>query len=136
MASLYDNALTAARTVLFRNGVVSPTDSPEYKLYAQILQCKSQTDSDAAQRSELYRRMDDLYYPSAITGGGADHWATDIRLKVKGNVHVSLNNPPPYVDIPAAMQPTPPYINAVPDSPKKTDLEAADRRETAFWLFW
>jgi hypothetical protein len=135
MAGLYDNALTAARTVLFRNGVV-PNDSPEYKLYVQILKCKAQTDSDSAQRSALYRRMDDLYYPAAITDGGADHWPTDRNLRVKGKVHVSLNNPPPYVDIPAALQAIVPYMNAVPDTSDKADLEAADRREKLYWLFW
>jgi hypothetical protein len=131
-----DTALAAARTVLFRRGVSQPEDSPEYQLYAEIMLHKSQTDSEAAQRAELYRRMDDLYYPGVVTKGGADHFIDDPRLKTDGNVHVSLNNPPPYVDIPADLQAMTPYINAVPDSAEKKDQEDADRREKMFWMFW
>lgn len=130
------NVLTVARTALSRDGVADPENSPEYRLYAEIVTRKAQTDGDAGVRAALYRRFDDLYYPAAVTKGGADHWSDDPNLAVDGKVHISLNNAPTYVDLPANLQALQPYINAVPDGPSKDDQKAADRRETLFWAFW
>jgi hypothetical protein len=133
---IMDTALKAARDALRSQGYTDPESTSEFKLYRQILLRKEQTDAEAGARAALCRRYDSLYYPNVVTAGGADHWPDDPNLMLDGRVHVSINTPPVYVDIPADLQAKIPYINYVPDSTDKADQEAADRREKLFWTWW
>ena len=128
--------LAGALQALTRQGVEYAEDDPRYLLFRELLERKAQTESEANFRAQLYRRFDLLYYPTTFTQGGADHWATHETARLDGRVHISLNTPPAYVDIPADLQALPPYINTVPTSPSKADQEAADRREKLFWAWW
>jgi hypothetical protein len=131
-----DIALKAARDALKSQGFTDPESTPEFKIYKQILLRKEQTDAEAGARASLFRRYDDLYYPNTVTAGGADHWPNDPNLALDGRVHISVNTPPVYVDIPADLQAKVPYINYIPDSTSKTDQESADAREKLFWAWW
>jgi hypothetical protein len=62
----------------------------------------------------LCDRYDNLYYPNAITKGGADHWPEDPNAKIPGRAHISLNTFPVYVDIPASLQSVEPIEDIVP----------------------
>jgi hypothetical protein len=56
-------------------------------------------------------RADALYFAEDFTDGGADLWSDDESAKVNGRIHISVNSPSAYVDIPAALQAVPPIEN-------------------------
>ena len=62
-------------------------------------------------------RWDSLYYPpdeAVIPDKGASHWWYHSSAKLPGKAHLSINSPPIYVDIPAALQAVSPIENLVP----------------------
>lgn len=82
-------------------------------------------------------RWDSLYYPGdeSITAGGASHWAWHSSAKTPGRTHISLNTPPIYVDIPAALQAVAPIENIVPslDSEEARALASMGERLYVAW---
>ena len=80
---------------------------------------------------EECRRMDALYYTTTyVPGFGYDLWPEDPNLNIDGRSHVSLNSPPVYVDVPAALQSVQPIENmvAIEDSEQaRTDANSLER---------
>src|SRR6476619_3587728 len=54
-------------------------ESEEYRLLAEIRDRKSSVESEQARMRYLFQRWDNLYFPSAITDGGADHWPEGVK---------------------------------------------------------
>jgi hypothetical protein len=83
-------------------------------------------------------RWDSLYYPpdeAVIANKGASHWWYHTSATLPGKAHVSINTPPIYVDIPAALQAVPPIENLVPlvDSEDARSLAAMTERLYTAW---
>jgi hypothetical protein len=109
---------------------LNPEEEDEYRLIAEIRDRKSMLESEQARLRALFRRLDNLYYPESVTLGGADHWPQPQRT---GQTHVSVNTPPVYVDIPAALQAIPPVENYIAESPEENDRDKAGRRERLYF---
>lgn len=108
----------------------------ELKLYTEILNRKSSTQSEADRRRNLFRRFDHLYHSNTLTIGGADHWANDPSARLAGRAHVSVNAHASYVNIPASLQAVRPVINYVPNGTEKEDRKIAAEREKLFFRWW
>ena len=83
-------------------------------------------------------RWDSLYYPpdeAVLAQKGASHWWYHSSATLPGKAHISINTPPIYVDIPAALQATPPIENLVPlvDSEEARGLAAMTERLYSAW---
>ena len=83
-------------------------------------------------------RWDSLYYPppeGVLANSGASHWWYHQSAITPGKAHVSINTPPIYVDIPAALQAVPPIENIVPivDSEPARNLAAMAERLYVAW---
>ena len=101
-------------------------DEVEYALLEEWRSRKRQLDTEMVRFSDLCDRFDDLYYPeSVLTHAGATHWGWHPSARVAGRSHVSINNPPVYVDIPASLQSVPPIENFV------ATVDSDDAREMA-----
>ena len=111
---------------------MEPGEDPEYRIIAEIHERKAMLEPEHARMRDLFRRLDNLYFPEVITTpGGPDHWPPD--KKNNGRVHISLNNPPVYVDIPAALQAVQPIENYIPASGDDEDRESASRAERLYF---
>lgn len=108
----------------------------QLKLYTEILNRKSSTQSEADRRRNLFRRFDHLYHSNTLTVGGADHWANDPSARLAGRAHVSVNAHASYVNIPASLQAVRPVINYVPNGTEKEDRQVASEREKLFFRWW
>lgn len=107
-------------------------DTDEVRIIEEIRDRKSMLEPEHARLRDLYRRLDNLYYPETITNpGGADHWPP--QKPNSGRVHISLNNPPVYVDIPSALKSVPPVENYAAASPDEEDRAAASRAERLYF---
>lgn len=83
-------------------------------------------------------RWDSLYYPpdeAMLPQKGASHWWYHTSATVPGKAHISINTPPIYVDIPAALQAVPPIENMIPlvDSAESRSLSAMTERLYSAW---
>jgi hypothetical protein len=83
-------------------------------------------------------RWDSLYYPpteAVLPGKGASHWWYHSSAKLPGKAHVSVNTPPIYVDIPAALQAVTPVENVTParEDPQSRQLAAMVERLYYAW---
>jgi hypothetical protein len=83
-------------------------------------------------------RWDSLYYPgdeAIIPLKGSSHWWYHSSAGQAGKAHVSINTPPIYVDIPAALQSVAPIENIVPaiDSEESRALASMGERLYASW---
>lgn len=82
-------------------------------------------------------RWDALYYPGdeGMLASGSSHWWTHSSAHLPGKAHISVNTPPIYVDIPAALQAVPPIENLVPlvDSDAARALAAMTERLYTAW---
>lgn len=109
----------------------NPYEDEAYLLIEKIRRYKSMLDSEQSNIRAMFRRFDNLYDPQNFTVGGADHWPDGI---VPGRVHVSVNSPRAYVDIPASLQALQPVENLVPND--IDDREKAARVERLYfkWL--
>lgn len=111
---------------------MDPEDDEEYRLIAEIHERKTMLEPEHARLREMFRRLDNLYFPEDVTDpGGPDHWAPIPGTK-NGRVHISLNNPPIYVDLPAALQAVQPVENYIPASGEDEDREQASRAERLY----
>lgn len=120
----------AALTVRARGE--DPEESEEYRLIAEIDSRKSMLEPEHARLRALFRRLDNLYFPETLTEpGGADHWPPS-KPSVE-RVHISLNSPPIYVDIPANLQSRPPIENYLAASGDDEDRATASRAERLYF---
>ncbi|TAL44993.1 MAG: hypothetical protein EPN91_03365 [Salinibacterium sp.] len=104
-----------------------PDEEDEYRIIDEIRRKKSMLEGEQARLRSLFERMDNLYYPDAIQAeGGADHWPEGAKA---GRVHVSVNTPPVYVDVPASLQAVTPVMNYIAKSSSPEDREQAARAE-------
>jgi hypothetical protein len=109
----------------------NPEDDPEYRLLAEIAMHKGELEPEQSRLRELFRRFDNLYYPQTITEqGGADHWPEGRK---PGRVHISLNSPPVYVDIPASLLAVMPVENYLAASSEEEERAAAARCERLYF---
>ena len=115
---------------------INPQENDEFLLLQEILGRKQLVDPEQNRLKALFRRMDNLYHPEAITLGGADHWSEDPSARLAGRAHVSVNIHHAYVQIPAAIQAVRPVINYVPTGSTKEDRIAASYREQLFFRWW
>ena len=110
---------------------MDPEEDEEYRLIAEIHEKKAMLEPEHAWLRDLFRRLDNLYFPETITDpGGADHWPPN--KPSPGRVHISLNNPPVYVNIPASLQAVTPIENYIPASGEDEDRAAAARAERLY----
>jgi hypothetical protein len=77
-------------------------------------------------------RMDKLYYAEDITQGGADLWASHPSAFTPGMSHISINTPPVYVDVPAALQAVEPIENMLATDTTKAARDAAAALERVY----
>lgn len=91
--------------------LVDPSYQDAADLLRQVMTRKGMVEPEQVRLRALFRRLDNLYYPTTITTGGADHWPTK---QYAGQDHVSDNITAPYVDIPASLQAVPPIETYVP----------------------
>lgn len=115
---------------------VDPEQAPEFVLYRQLLQRRNDMESEQARLRSLFRRMDNLYHPTAMTLGGADHWPEDPSARLAGRAHISVNVHPAYVNIPSSLQAVRPVINYVPSNTDKESRLLASERERLFFRWW
>src|SRR4051812_32162295 len=99
-------ASVAEARVRARGGV--PEEDPEYLILEEIRSRKGLLESEQSRLRALFRWLDNLYSPDVISEGGPDHWPLSNEQRRKGVTHTSVNTPPVYVDIPAALQAVPP----------------------------
>ncbi|MCC6311368.1 MAG: hypothetical protein IT345_10680 [Trueperaceae bacterium] len=112
----------------------APVSYEEADLLAEIASRKGLLEAEQARLHSLFRRMDNLYYPETVMDeGGADHWPLAPKDRRAGKVHVSVNTPPVYVDIPASLQAVVPVENYVAMSNKDDDREQAGRAERLYF---
>jgi hypothetical protein len=80
-------------------------------------------------------RADKLYFAEDFTAGGADIWPLDPNIVIPGRKHISLNNPPVYVDVPSALQAVEPIENmlATANTPAAREAAAATERLYVSW---
>jgi len=77
-------------------------------------------------------RADALYYAEDFTVGGADLWANHSSASDPGASHVSVNSPPTYVDVPAALQAVTPIENMLATDTTEAAREAAAAIERVY----
>src|SRR5690242_19793785 len=111
-------------------GDLSPEEAEDVRLIAEIRDRKSMLEPEQARLRAMFRRWDNLYYPQTVTTGGPDHWPEEEK---PGRVHISVNTPPVYVDIPAALQAVEPIENYVAASSKPEDRDKAARAERLYF---
>jgi hypothetical protein len=115
----------------YRANGIAPEEAEDYALLSEIAMRKGQLESEQARLRDLFRRFDNLYYPDSMSEpGGADHWPDGRK---QGRVHISVNTPPAYVDIPAALQAVPPVENYIGADSSDEEREAAARAERLYF---
>lgn len=133
--ALIKQSPAARAAALAYESIATRGDDPEawddYRIIAQISERKGQLDAEQGRLRDLFRRLDNLYYPSQITLGGADHWP-DATLTA-GKAHVSVNDPQVYVDVPAGLQSVPPVENYVGKDSSDEERGKAARAERLYF---
>lgn len=100
------------------------------RLIEEIRDRKAMLEPEQTRMRVMYARMDNLYFPEGLTTGGADHWP---EAEKAGRVHVSLNNPHVFVDIPASLQSVVPIENYVAETSEPEDRDKAARAERLYF---
>lgn len=109
-----------------------PTD-PETKKLIRSLQTRVNAVTTEQENFRAWcNRADALYYTTSFTSGGADLWPTDKSATSPGRVHVSVNLPAPYVDIPAALQGQVPIENMLATDNTDIARKAANAYERLY----
>lgn len=125
-----------SRAATLARAKADATGSDDDRLAADILgRIRSRKESLEPEQTSLrvlFARWDNLYHPRNISDpGGADHWP--LEKTSDGQVHVSVNNIPPYVDIPASLQAIPPVENYIATDTTDEEKEAAARVERLYF---
>jgi hypothetical protein len=113
-----------------------PDQSEEFVRFREMLSRRNDMESEQSRLRSMFRRFDNLYHPTTITIGGADHWPDDPNARLAGRAHISVNVHPSYVNIPAALQAVRPVINYVPNTPDREGRQLASDRERLFFRWW
>lgn len=107
----------------------------EYPIQGQLMARISSVQTAHDFFVEWCRRADNLYFTTDFTDWGADLWPDDPSATTEGRSHVSINQPPVYVDVPAALQAQEPTENmmATEDSPEARSVAQALERVRKAW---
>jgi hypothetical protein len=101
-------------------------------LYARMKRDRDRVLPTNSYLHSLASALDNLYFPTTRTTGGADHWPEHAYAN-PGKVHISLNVYPVYVDIPATLIAARPIERIVPrDETDKYSRTAADAVEALY----
>jgi hypothetical protein len=116
-------------------------DDPEAAaLLAQMSARKTSRDPEQERFAALCDRFDNLYYPNSVGRLGADHSPERMASKKPGEVHISLNVYPTYVDVPAALQAVVPVENIVtpedPEDPESAAMAALAPAVERLYFAW
>jgi hypothetical protein len=116
---------------------VSETYGGEYdaKILSVIASKKASLNTEMVRFQDNCDRFDNLYYANVMTRYGADHWPEDPNLKIAGKSHVSVNNHPTFVDVPAALQAVTPIENVLPSSPEPAFAPIAAEVERLYFAW-
>lgn len=114
--------------------ILSPEDEG-YEVIQKLSRRISSVRSQMDRFREWCNRADRLYYAEDFTTGGADLWADDPSASTPGRSHVSVNSPPVYVDVPAALQSLEPDEDmvATDNTPEARAAAAALERVYTAW---
>jgi hypothetical protein len=125
----------AAKARLKEKAGADPSEyEDEYRIIQEIRKRKESLEPEQTRIRSLFLRMDNLYYPQIVTDpGGADHWPLE-KLS-QGQTHVSVNNIPAYVEIPANLQAVTPIENYVAEEETDEEKQAAARRERLYFAW-
>jgi hypothetical protein len=115
---------------------LDPEQTEEFVRFREMLARRNDMESEQARLRSLFRRFDNLYHPTAMTLGGADHWPEDPSARLAGRAHISVNVHASYVNIPASLQAVRPVINYVPSNSDKESRMLAAERERLFFRWW
>lgn len=107
-------------------------DEPDRELAAELSARITAVRPEQEAFREWCERADRLYYPEVFTDGGADLWPYDPSATTEGRSHVSVNTPPVYVDVPAALQAVVPVENMLATDTTKEAREAASAYERIY----
>lgn len=113
-----------------------PESTEEFVRFRELLQRRTDQESEQARLRSMFRRFDNLYHPTTMTLGGADHWPEDPSARLAGRAHISVNVHPAYVNIPASLQAVRPVINYVPSNTDPESRTLAAERERLFFRWW
>lgn len=80
-------------------------------------------------------RADALFLAETFTTGGADLWPDDESAKINGRVHLSINTPAVYVEVPSALQAVEPIENMLA-SDNSVDARAAASEQERLYNAW
>jgi hypothetical protein len=113
-------------------------DEGELEIMSDLQYRRMQYWSDQQIFAAACDRWDSLYYPpdeAVLAEKGASHWWYHPSATLPGKAHVSINTPPIYVDIPAALQAVAPIENMVPnmDTEEGRALASMGERLYAAW---
>lgn len=131
----YETAINMVRTKAKLMNL-DPEAVDEVKLFQQMLMRRTDMESEQARLRSMFRRFDNLYHPTTMTLGGADHWPEDPSARLAGRAHISVNVHPAYVNIPASLQAVRPVINYVPSNTDPESRTLASERERLFFRWW
>jgi hypothetical protein len=113
-------------------------DEESLDLLQDIQRRRTQQWSEQQEFAAACDRWDSLYYPppeAMLDNKGASHWWWHSSASLPGKSHVSINTPPIYVDIPAALQAVAPIENMVPmiDNEEARALSSMAERLYTSW---
>ena len=104
-------------------------------LLDELVARKLAVEPEQAQFSAACDRWDNLYFPLAMTAGGASHWANNRTAYTPGRAHVSVNVYPTYVDIPAGLQAVQPIENMVAVQDNDSTRQLASMAERIYFAW-
>jgi hypothetical protein len=104
---------------------LADNDSDADTLLRELYDRKQSIIVEQQRLQEWCDRADKLYYAEDWTQWGADLWANDPSANTPGRAHVSINTPPAYVDIPAALQSVEPIENILATDTSVESKQAA-----------
>jgi len=133
MANLIDGTVTADMTLV--KGLAHATSDEDKQIIYDLARRVSAVRPQQQWLKEWCERADGLYFAEAYTDGGADLWPKHVSATTKGMMHVSVNSPAIYVDVPSALQAVPPIENmlATDTTDEARDAAAALERVYVAW---
>ena len=111
---------------------MAKADDPALQLLSDLAHRVNAVRPEMARFGTWCDRADLLYYAETFTDGGADIWPDDPNAHIIGRAHVSINTPPAYVDVPAALQAVAPIENMLATDTTKEAREAAAALERIY----
>lgn len=119
--------MTLERAVALVDG--TPDEEMIHKLHNRVMSIVP----EQQRFREWCIRADKLYYAENFYGPwGADLWPEDPSATTPGRAHVSVNTPPVYVDVPAALQAVPPVEKMIATDTTDEARDAASQLSRIF----